>query len=400
MRLFRRQDTVLIGALVVAFVVVFAPSASVVVDYANYLDATGAALLRALVILVVVFSAVQASKRHERRTAEIAAAAERTAAAERIGEMQRLVAFGQALARALDDESIRAAASAHLALLAPGRSIWALVRKGAQWKTLAVVGESTAAERERAATRALSDGERDADVVADSCFPMILAGVPVGVLGVESVPPLTDHQRTVLAAAATLLAVSVKNAELFGAVHDDSVRDSLTGCFNRKHALEVLDAELRRARRSQLPLSVLMFDLDHFKSVNDTFGHLCGDAVLAAVGARMNAVLRGSDLKCRYGGEEFLVVLPDTPLAGARRVAETLRREIADRAVTWDEGTVHVTASIGVTTVVPGELDSHDIVSRVDTALYRAKDDGRNCIRIADTAAHERLSAGQSSSAA
>ena len=109
-----------------------------------------------------------------------------------------------------------------------------------------------------------------------------------------------------------------------------------------------MDAELRRARRSKLPLSLLMFDLDHFKEINDRWGHLCGDAVLATVGQRMNAVLRGSDLKCRYGGEEFLVLLPDTPLEGAQRVAETLRRELELYPVTWNDEAVHVTASFGV----------------------------------------------------
>ena len=127
--------------------------------------------------------------------------------------------------------------------------------------------------------------------------------------------------------------MSVKNAQLFREVRENSVSDALTGCFTRGHALEVVDAELRRARRSQMPVSLIMFDLDHFKDVNDRHGHLCGDAVLSAVGKRMKEVLRGSDLKCRYGGEEFLVLLPETPLHGARRVADTLRREIAERPV-------------------------------------------------------------------
>jgi diguanylate cyclase (GGDEF)-like protein len=187
-----------------------------------------------------------------------------------------------------------------------------------------------------------------------------------------------------LTAAASMLAVSLKNAELFREVRDNSVRDALTGCFNKTHALEVLEAELRRARRSHMPLSVLMFDLDDFKGVNDRYGHLCGDAVLSAVGARMKAVLRGSDLKCRYGGEEFLIVLPDTPLAGARRVADTLRKEIAEHPVQWNEQTVSVTASFGVTTIEAGEVDSLAVIARADAALYRAKQEGRNAVRAAE----------------
>ena len=149
-----------------------------------------------------------------------------------------------------------------------------------------------------------------------------------------------DSQRRMLAAASALLAMSLKNAQLFREVRDNSVRDGLTGRVNRTHALEMIDTELRRARRSQRPLSLIMFDLDRFKDVNDHYGHLCGDAVLATVGRRTKEVLRGSDLKGRYGGEEFLVLLPETPLEGGKRVAEALRRDIADTAIPWGNDTV------------------------------------------------------------
>ena len=98
----------------------------------------------------------------------------------------------------------------------------------------------------------------------------------------------------------------------------------------------------------------------------------------------MNAVLRGSDLKCRFGGEEFLVLLPDTPLVGARRVAETLRREIEEHPIRWNEEAITVTASVGLTAITPGEVDTKAIIGRADAALYRAKDSGRNCVRSAE----------------
>jgi diguanylate cyclase (GGDEF)-like protein len=186
----------------------------------------------------------------------------------------------------------------------------------------------------------------------------------------------------VLAATAALLGVSVKNAELFGVIHENSVRDGLTGCFNRKHAIEVLEGELRRSRRAKLPVSMLMFDLYHFKAINDTFGHLCGDAVLSAVGARMNAALRGSDLKCRYGGEEFLVILPDTPLPGACRVAETLPLNDADRSVPWNDRTIAITARFGIAIAEGDDVDAMSLLERADRALYSAKQSGRNCVRI------------------
>jgi len=125
-----------------------------------------------------------------------------------------------------------------------------------------------------------------------------------------------------------------------------------------------------------------MFDLDNFKGINDRHGHLCGDAVLAAVGATMKAELRGSDLKCRYGGDEFMVLLPDTPLVGAKQVSENLRRAIAEHPVTWNDGQVMVTASFGITSINQGEHDPLSAIARADTALYRAKQRGRNGIEL------------------
>jgi diguanylate cyclase (GGDEF)-like protein len=137
-----------------------------------------------------------------------------------------------------------------------------------------------------------------------------------------------------------------------------------------------------------------MFDLDEFKAINDTYGHLAGDAVLVAIGTRMRAVLRGSDLKCRYGGEEFLIVLPETPLGGAQRVAESLRREIESNPVMWGEKEIRVTASFGVASNLHGEIDAVAVVGRADAALYAAKDHGRNRVWAAD--AGELLSVEQS----
>jgi diguanylate cyclase (GGDEF)-like protein len=382
----RSEDLVLLAGLVVALIVIFSHAFESLLEFFRSIeDGRGLRLLQALLIIATVFVFYQVRKRQVMTAEALDATTEARQATERAAEMERLVSFGQALARSLNQESIQAAASAYIPLLAPGRLAWALARTGTQWHALAAVGESTIAERERAARMALGEAEPAVGTGARfSCFPMIIAGDPLGVLAVAADPPLKDEQRRILTAAAALLAVSLKNAALFREVHENSVRDSLTGCFMRKHAFEVMDAELRRARRSQMPLSLVMFDIDHFKSINDRYGHLAGDAVLAAVGARMKAVLRGSDLKCRYGGEEFLILLPDTPLSGAQRVAETLRREFAEHPVAWNEVSITATASFGVTAITPGELDPLVIMARADAALYRAKEGGRNCIRIGD----------------
>ena len=381
----RSEDLVLLGGLILALLVIFSQALESFLDFFRSIDnGRGLRLLQALVIIGATFAFHQVRKRQRARDEAIGAAAEARQATEHAAEMERLVGFGQALARSLNEEAIQAAATAHITQLAGGRGAWALLRTATHWKPLTTIGDSFPADRERAARAVLGDLEPAIGTGGQfACFPMIIAGTPLGVLGIDAEPPLSDQQRRMLTAAAALLAASLKNAELFREVHENSVRDSLTGCFNRRHALEVMDAELRRARRSQMPLSMVMFDLDHFKRINDGYGHLAGDAVLAAVGVRMKTVLRGSDLKCRYGGEEFLILLPDTPVSGARRVAETLRKEI-ENPVLWNGESIAATASFGVTAITPGEQDPLVIMARADSALYRAKEAGRNCVRVAD----------------
>ncbi len=386
MRLVARNDLVLVLGLSLALFVIFSRPLAQLLAYVRQIEEThGLQLLPALVILATFFSFHQLRKRQESRLEAIGAAHAAQEATERAEEMSRLVAFGHALSRALDSESIKSAAMAHIPLLAPGRGAWAMVRTHNQWEPFVTVGESNPGDRELAARRALGEIEPLVGAEAsDVCFPLIIGGNPLGVLGVDAQPAPTAHLRSILSAAASMLAVSLKNAELFREVKENSVRDALTGCFNKAHTLDTLDGELRRARRSHMPLSVVMFDLDRFKAINDRYGHQCGDAVLSTVGSRMKAVLRGSDLKCRYGGEEFLIVLPDTPLSGARRVADTLRRDLAEHPVAWHDQTVTVTASFGVTTIEPGEVDSHAVIGRADAALYRAKQAGRNTVHADD----------------
>jgi diguanylate cyclase (GGDEF)-like protein len=213
---------------------------------------------------------------------------------------------------------------------------------------------------------------------------MIAAGTSLGVLGVPAdAPSLTPARRLVVGAAAALLGVAVRSVHLLQEVRESTLRDPLTGCVNRAHALEVVAAELMRARRSRLPVSLIMFDLDRFKSINDRYGHLCGDAVLSEVGAKMRASLRASDLKCRYGGEEFMILLPETPLDGAHRAAETLRRELSELEIHWNDRLIRITSSFGVACARANEIDPTPLVARADEALYRAKREGRNRVSVA-----------------
>jgi diguanylate cyclase (GGDEF)-like protein len=161
---------------------------------------------------------------------------------------------------------------------------------------------------------------------------------------------------------------------------DIANRDLLTGVATRRRAAEVLAAELERCARAELPLSVLLVDVDHFKRVNDTFGHASGDEVLREVAGRVEAALRDGDHLGRWGGEEFLVVLPETSLAEAEVVGERLREAVAAAPVPLGTGgdEIDVTASVGVAT--SGRLGPEAVVHTADRALYAAKAAGRNVV--------------------
>lgn len=400
MRLLDRQDTVLLVGLTTALIVVFAKPIRYLLDGAREVEDTyGLALVPALIILTVVFLFHQQAKRQEMNAQAATSAAEARQERERAEELEQLVVFGQALARALDMDALREALRRHLPRVIGDADAWVLVRGDNKWERLAGDAAADGLPSEQAletlAERTLSQGsatEPGGGTPSDGviCFPLIVGDSAVGVLGVVvDADTIPAHRWQVLAAAAALLAIAVGNAQLFRETREHGMYDGLTGCFNHTHAMEMLDTELRRARRSQLPLSTIMFDLDHFKAINDRFGHLCGDAVLAAVGRRLKELLRDSDVRCRYGGEEFLVLLPDTPLRGAVQVAEWLRQEIAGISVQWGEAAVPFTASFGVGAAVVGEPDAKSLIARADAALYRAKGDGRNCVRVEEGAAAE-----------
>ncbi len=160
--------------------------------------------------------------------------------------------------------------------------------------------------------------------------------------------------------------------------------DPLTALFNRRHFFEMAHRELDRSNRQSSPLSFIMLDIDKFKLVNDQFGHLIGDLALVMLAKILKQQLRSVDLCCRYGGEEFVLCLPDTHLEGAHDLAERIRLAVQNESLTSnDERTLSITISLGV-------ADNHQdesveaILKRADTALYQAKDGGRNQTRIAN----------------
>lgn len=168
-----------------------------------------------------------------------------------------------------------------------------------------------------------------------------------------------------------------------------SRHDGLTGLYNHGYMLELLDDEISRAMRYERPLSVLMFDLDHFKQVNDTYGHLVGDDVLRNIGQALKRSARQQDISARYGGEEFTIILPETDAAAAAAVAERLRADTASTKVTTEAGEISVTISIGIVSYDPsaGETTKHAILKSADQALYASKKGGRNRVTAVSLAA-------------
>jgi diguanylate cyclase (GGDEF)-like protein len=158
----------------------------------------------------------------------------------------------------------------------------------------------------------------------------------------------------------------------------DSLHDPLTGLANRRNFdLWITDATSRQKRFMQ-PLAILALDLDHFKRINDTYGHDVGDQVLIRVAEVLRTTLRECDFAARFGGEEFIVVLPQTPVEGATLVAERIRRAIQEMTIHAQTETLHCTVSIGISLVIGQAVEF--ALKSADQALYRAKEAGRNCV--------------------
>lgn len=166
-----------------------------------------------------------------------------------------------------------------------------------------------------------------------------------------------------------------------------ATHDELTGLLSRRAVLQAVERDLSYARRHREPIALVMVDIDWFKQLNDTHGHLAGDEALRRLGALVHRRVRGHDLASRFGGEEFLIALPGTDAAGARELAESLREAVAAMAIDWHGRTLGITVSAGVHAVVPEEGDRLDrLLEAADAALYRAKSGGRNRVEVLDPA--------------
>jgi len=166
-----------------------------------------------------------------------------------------------------------------------------------------------------------------------------------------------------------------------------SQTDFLTQLNNRGHWEELLELEFRRNQRTKQPCSLVMFDIDHFKKVNDTYGHQAGDEVIRVTSQLLRDMLRNTDIAGRYGGEEFVIILIDTDAEGAKIVAERLRKNIEACTVTHEDVDIRFTVSLGIAELTDQQSDHKQWIENSDKALYVAKEGGRNCSKIYDSSA-------------
>jgi diguanylate cyclase (GGDEF)-like protein len=202
---------------------------------------------------------------------------------------------------------------------------------------------------------------------------------------------LDESRRRLAVTVAERLAMALANLNLRETLRYQSIRDPLTGLFNRRYFEASLDREIRRVKRRGVSLGILLLDLDHFKLFNDAFGHEAGDVLLKAVGELLRRRVRGDDVACRYGGEEFALILPEAPLEVTRNRAEELRRGIKEMQVLYeDEPLGSVSLSIGVAVFPEHGLSGEDLVRAADAALYQSKAAGRDRVTVAPLAAIDR----------
>lgn len=217
---------------------------------------------------------------------------------------------------------------------------------------------------------------------AHSCtYRLVVSGETLGELVISRRKKFTKAETTLIETLLCGLVYPLRNALLYKKAIEAAHKDPLTGVNNRASMDEVIDREVNLAIRHKTQLSLLAMDIDHFKKINDNYGHAVGDCVIKAVAEAAKTAIRSSDMVFRYGGEEFLILLSNTDRDGATLLAERLRQKIEETCIICDGTHVSTTVSIGVTCTQRDSETRESLFARADAALYEAKSGGRNCCR-------------------
>ncbi|MBI5354422.1 MAG: sensor domain-containing diguanylate cyclase [Chloroflexi bacterium] len=227
------------------------------------------------------------------------------------------------------------------------------------------------------------------------CVPMLAQGKTLGILHLrrskslqtselQSADAMVVLKRELSETVAEHIALAIANLKLQETLQYQVVRDPLTSLFNRRYMEETFKRELDRAARRKMDIGIMMLDIDNFKHFNDTFGHMAGDAVLIKLSSLLRAFVRGEDISCRYGGEEFLLILPEASLQNTHQRAGQLKNEIQCMSVNYQDQLLSgITVSIGIACFPEHGDTIESLLFAADSALYRAKNEGRNRLAIA-----------------
>ncbi|MFQ5878534.1 MAG: diguanylate cyclase [Acidobacteriota bacterium] len=218
------------------------------------------------------------------------------------------------------------------------------------------------------------------------CAPMVYQNQVLGVISVGGITRHYKYEKTMLSLIADLGSIALYNSKLFSQIQSAANSDGLTKLYNKRFFMERLADEILKAEKAHSPVSIFIFDLDHFKHYNDTQGHQAGDEVLKITGQILRETVRPDDVPARYGGEEFIVVLPQTPKDGAMKAAEKIRLKVAEHPYVNRESQPLglVSLSGGVSTFPDDGRTGLDLIAAADRALYRAKKAGRNRVYRAE----------------
>lgn len=274
-----------------------------------------------------------------------------------------------------------------------------LVRVVASWGELPTAQEKFAPDDclalRRGLTHALTEDQAGEHCLhlgeplppASLCLSIQVQSEILGVLHLESqdVENLNEAKRQLAYTVAEQTGMALSNLNLRAALREQSIRDPLTGLYNRRYMEEVLKQQLSRATRQLHPLGIIMIDIDHFKRFNDTYGHATGDALLRKLGLLLQRRIRGEDIACRYGGEEFVLILPDASLEAAQQRAEELRHEAGQlRSQDGNQSPEAITLSLGVAIYPEHGRTMENVLRAADAALYRAKQAGRDRVVVSE----------------
>jgi diguanylate cyclase (GGDEF)-like protein len=218
------------------------------------------------------------------------------------------------------------------------------------------------------------------------CAPLVSRGHTIGVLEIinKQGGPFTRADLALVLTLVEPCAIAIENAILFQRTEQLTITDDLTRLFNSRYLNLYLGREIKRCKRHGIPLSVIFLDLDGFKGINDQFGHLAGSGTLTEVGTILALGVRESDILARYGGDEFVVVLPETPASGALVIADRLRRSIEEHHFLEPQGvSARISASFGISTYPDHALTPEGLIQKADQAMYRVKEREKNGIEVA-----------------